>query len=127
MKVIKSAVSNYNGKLFFKTGENTSSGSITEVNTGLEVLSITVDKFVQTFKHPPNFMKIDVEGAEAWVLLGSLNTIKEYLPKIFIAIHNSEAYEECKKIFDNVNYKLVSTGENKETVGEYVAIYNEFL
>jgi len=127
VEVIKSAVSDYNGKLFFRMGENTSSGSITKVNTGAEVLSITVDKFVQTQNCPPNFMKIDVEGAEALVLLGSLNTIKKYFPKIFVAIHSREAYRECKKIFDEVNYKLVSTGEENEVAGEYIAIYNKFL
>ncbi len=127
IKTVKSAVSDHDGKSFFKMGENTSSGSITKINTGIEVLSTTIDKFVQTQDRLPSFMKIDVEGAEALVLSGSLNTIKEHLPKIFIAIHNDGAYGECKKIFDGIDYKLISTGKKNEVVGEYMAIYNESL
>lgn len=49
----------------------------------------TVDNLVAAEKLPkPDFVKIDVQGAEFDVLLGMNQTIRDYKPKIFVEVHS---------------------------------------
>ena len=46
----------------------------------------TLDYFCDENKIAPNFLKIDVEGNELKVLKGGIETIKKYMPTIFVEI-----------------------------------------
>lgn len=55
----------------------------------IEVDVDTVDNLIATKKIPkPDFIKIDVQGAELDVLAGAHETIKAYKPKLLIEVHS---------------------------------------
>ena len=57
---------------------------------------VTVDSLVTA---PVDYIKYDVEGAEAEALIGSVETIRKYSPALRIAI-----YHRSRDIFDIINY-----------------------
>lgn len=66
----------------------------------IEVESITVDDFVAQEKIKPNFIKIDVEGAEAKVLKGMRKTLQQDNITLLVEIH----VNHLRKYF-NIDYK----------------------
>ena len=48
---------------------------------------ITIDTLVRALGLRPTFVKIDVEGAEHFVLQGMLNTLREYQPTLMLELH----------------------------------------
>jgi len=73
----------------------------TEVSTiETEVSFNTIDKLGVA----PFFIKIDVEGAELEVLMGSLNVIKKYNPVLLVEIQNYMSYQEIKKLLSSYGY-----------------------
>jgi FkbM family methyltransferase len=55
--------------------------------TYVEVCMIPLDEFWQTSKLPPDVIKIDVEGAELWVLEGARKILSNIRPTVFLEIH----------------------------------------
>ena len=63
-------------------------------------------KTIDSFDLPKmEFMKIDVEGWEEQVILGGLETIKKYNPKIYIEILIKN-YDNIFEIFNDMGYSL---------------------
>ncbi len=59
-----------------------------------------------------DFIKIDVEGAEYQVLLGSQRILKEYKPVIFLEMHSIIGSDEYNKIIDILNKHEYIDGKN---------------
>jgi FkbM family methyltransferase len=55
---------------------------------------------------PPNLIKIDVEGAETFVLRGAMNTLREFRPAIFAEVHSSMLLRECSNLLDALGYAV---------------------
>lgn len=55
-----------------------------------KVHTITFDTLVQYFKTIPDFIKIDVEGAEYYVLKGAKETVKANKIKILVEMHSNK-------------------------------------
>jgi len=53
----------------------------------VEVLLLPLDEFWKTSKASPDVIKIDVEGAELWVLEGARELLSHVRPMIFLEIH----------------------------------------
>jgi len=106
VSIEKYAVSNSSGRLFFQdTGDHCNS-HISEKGQ-IEVEAITLDDFV--FKKnnlPPNYLKIDVEGAENLVLEGAQKTLSEHGPEIFLATHGFEIDQKCREQLNKLNYQV---------------------
>lgn len=64
---------------------------------------VSIDNFVQTTKIIPNFIKMDIEGAELNAVYGALETIKKHKPKLSISIHenNIDNIDNIKSLFPN--------------------------
>jgi FkbM family methyltransferase len=75
---------------------------------GDEVVEVrTADGLVQSAKaKPPNFIKIDVEGAEGDVLRGIEETISP-ATRLLIAIHSQSAYDECVQWLNARKFEIV--------------------
>ena len=59
-------------------------------------------KTIDSFDFPKmDFIKIDVEGWEEQVILGGLETIKKYNPKIYIEIWRKN-YDSISEIFNEM-------------------------
>ena len=119
--LIQKAVSDQNGKAKFYienlTGQNNSLlsdyGNFKENNKmafvksnkkEVEVETITIDSFCEELSLIPDFIKIDIEGAELLALNGMLLTLKTCQPLIMMEI--TENWQSIYKIFKENNYTL---------------------
>jgi hypothetical protein len=75
----------------------------------LTVPSISLDHLVFQTKelHPPNVVKIDVEGAEVRVLKGAVQTLTQFRPKLFIEIHGPREHTDCREFLEGIGYNLL--------------------
>ncbi|GAB4544486.1 MAG: FkbM family methyltransferase [Pleurocapsa sp.] len=71
---------------------------------------------------PPNFVKVDVEGAELDVLRGMKETIKTYKPTIIYEVDDGDRsayerkYQELASFLQSFGYKVTSTEDSYETI-----------
>ena len=105
---VRSAVSKENGTVTFGGyGGRSSIGQ-----PGEEVTTVALDDFVWRNNIPRvDFIKMDVEGAEADVLLGAARLIRQYRPKMAMAIYHKryDLYDlpaAVRKIDPNYNFRL---------------------
>jgi FkbM family methyltransferase len=75
----------------------------------LAVKGDTIDNLVYNLGLRPGFIKVDVEGAEYWVLTGAVSTIKEYRPII---------------VFELSENLLASCGTTPQMVLDFLQQYN---
>lgn len=138
IRLIEKAVSNKNGKANFYiedlSGQNNSLLSDYKVfdevleNSGLsasksviEVETITLDSFMEQ-EYPnekPDFIKIDVEGAELMVLEGMKNILDQHAPTIMVEV--SDHIPEVLKMLRDFGYVLISPQLNKITGNNLIA------
>lgn len=65
---------------------------------------VTIDSLMENKK--PDFIKMDIEGAERDALKGAVNTLKTHNVKCSICIyHNADDFNEIKKFFDFMGYR----------------------
>ena len=85
-------------------GGTTSSAIQENGNCYIKVLSI--DDFVEENAIQPDFIKMDIEGAEMEALEGAKNTIQKYLPDLAISIyHKAEHLYEIPIWIKSINEK----------------------
>jgi hypothetical protein len=71
------------------------------INTAIS----TLDSFVIQESNPAaELIKIDVEGAEAIVVAGVLETLKRFSPRLLLEIHGRENAGRTYELLDGVNY-----------------------
>ena len=78
-------------------------GEMHMLETGQTCNTIRIDDLKDIYA--PDLIKIDVEGHELQVLLGSIETIKEYKPKIFYEAHGTDL-DKIYELLTNLDYKL---------------------
>jgi FkbM family methyltransferase len=86
----------------------TSKGGVRFMNY---VPTFTIDSLLNDFK-APTFIKIDVEGAELFVIKGMSKILQEIKPIIYIEV-GDEHIDEITKILKTNNYELYDESENK--------------
>lgn len=85
--------------------------------------TLSIDNFVdRTQLGKVDFIKMDIEGAETNALLGAVNTIKKFRPKLAIALyHSTKDFESIPKFINELNlgykfYLLHATIYGEETM-----------
>ena len=68
-------------------------------------------KILDDYNLKPDLIKIDVQGYEYEVILGSLETIKNSKPIIFIEI-NLESFDRVQNLLSKLDYKFLKYNEN---------------
>lgn len=96
---------------FLRTGITSSHLGGGDENGGqtLKVRLTTLDEFVKDHR-PPDFAKVDVEGAEAQVLEGASEVLRKHRPRLLIEMHTSEAYRRCEQILRENGYTITPFG-----------------
>jgi FkbM family methyltransferase len=75
----------------------------------------TLDHFVfEDSRLPPDFIKLDVEGAEDLVLQGASRTIREFSPRILIEIHGPANADKTWSRLEPFQYEWRHIAENGE-------------
>lgn len=121
--VVEAAVSDKSGLVSFDEGPNSSTGHIVATNGRLQVKAVALDELISAGEIPtPDYMKIDIEGAEALALEGAKSMLAEFHPTIFLATHGYDIHQECCRFLNSLDYELQPIdGMNLEHSSEIVA------
>jgi FkbM family methyltransferase len=122
VSIIKAAVTDTSGQAYFDDTSGNSMGRV--VTQGkIQVPTVSLDKFVIEYDTPlPDFIKIDVEGAENLVLTGAKRILADARPTLFLATHGLEIHRWCCEFLIAMGYQLSPiTGDNVETTDEILA------
>ena len=93
--------------------------------TTVDLVSID-ELIIQQQIVPPNFIKVDVEGAELDVLKGMQETIKTYQPTIIYEVDDGDRiayerkYRELATFFESLDYQVNQAENSYETIDWYV-------
>ena len=84
---------------------------------------VSIDDLIAQKKiQPPNFVKVDVEGAELDVLKGMTETIKTYKPTIIYEVDDGDRtaydrkYQELASFLQSFNYQVTQTENSYDTI-----------
>ena len=112
------AVSEQRGVSRFNYGNSSTVSSLKRLSKQRddwhEVETVTIDDYLETAGvERASFVKIDVEGAEDWVLSGMETTLARGLPTILLEFHCFAFQEEARasRMFDNLFDRLGYVGK----------------
>lgn len=106
--VIEAAVSDRCGEVFFAQECNSFTGRIS-TSGHTWVKAVVLDRLVREGGLPaPDYVKVDVEGAERQVLSGARRILEEAHPTLFLATHGEEVHRECCEFLSSLGYQLQS-------------------
>ena len=84
---------------------------------------VSIDDLIAQNKiKPPNFVKVDVEGAELDVLKGMRETIKTHQPTIIYEVDDGDRtgyerkYRELANFFESLNYQVTRTENSYDAI-----------
>jgi FkbM family methyltransferase len=87
----------------------------------IQVKVVSLDELLAEKQiEPPGVMKIDVEGAEVFVLRGAKKLLAEHHPKLFMEIHSRELARECAALLGEFGYsvRVMETGNPPDFASE---------
>ncbi|HCF63901.1 MAG TPA: hypothetical protein DEU93_06860 [Chitinophagaceae bacterium] len=121
----KVAVSDTDGDAVFKIMQEATMGKLekssfhgsNEVIQEIPVECIRLDTFVQRDNaRVPHFIKIDVEGAEVYVIQGAMNLLRKHKPMLMIEVHSLEIGQKLFEMLSPIYSSIVvfETGKSPE-------------
>jgi len=113
--LFRAAVGGEEGEIKITIHEDSSMNFIGEDNSGrpaVEVKMVTLDGLLASRAiSAPQLLKIDVEGAEASVLRGAANTLRESVREIFVELHHEQARFECLALLGEAGFESIWQAE----------------
>jgi FkbM family methyltransferase len=108
--LLNNAVGDVNAEVFCDeiepNADNSNYGNVKLTDHGQPVFMLTIDHVVDKLNlPPPSLIKIDVEGYEYKVLLGSKNTLVKYAPVLYYEAHETKELTEIYEFLTEVGYK----------------------
>jgi len=117
--VIDAAVAGRAGVAHFDEGPNHSMGHLA-FGGSLTVRTVCLDEMVKSGElPPPDFMKIDVEGAEVDVLQGAKSVLENHHPVIFLATHSEGLHRTCSELLLSHGYSFECLDRPDEVLAAY--------
>jgi FkbM family methyltransferase len=123
--VLDVAVTGSNGTVAFDFGPNSHSGHLAQGSTNVTVVrTVTLDSLVASGAiKPPNLIKCDIEGAELDALRGAFQTLSQYRPSLFLALHGAEIGKQCCALLAEMGYRLTPIeGPSLDLAPEILAV-----
>jgi len=124
IEVVEAAVSDHSGLACFDLGASTAMGHIAEEGE-FEVKMVCLDDLLSEGEiDPPDYMKVDVEGAEFLALSGAKTLLEEYHPLLFLDTHNREAHHATISLLRELGYQFEELdgkplAESKELIARF--------
>lgn len=116
--VFEFALSDENGESFFINKKDTSTGCLSS-SGDMWVETYTVDYLVDSGTvPPPDYIKIDVEGAELLVLKGARRTLEKHMPSIFLATHGPDLKYDCMEFLETLGYCFRPESKKDQGLGK---------
>ena len=116
--VIEAAVGQVPGTAWFEEGSGTATGHLADRGSH-RVRVVSVDAIVAEHGVEPTHIKIDVEGAELQVLEGATNTLRNFLPEIYLSTHGAKIHADCCSFLREMGYRLAPIrGDQLESTPE---------
>lgn len=125
VEIFEAAVSDQAGEATFDLGASTAMGHLSDSGE-LRVRVVSLDGLLAAGKiSPPDFIKLDVEGAEYHVLKGARQLLKTYHPVLFLDTHQREAHKQTIHLLEELGYCFEildgkSLGESKEIIARAI-------
>jgi FkbM family methyltransferase len=118
VEVFELAICDRVGDAFFEQ-EGTGAMGRLQDKGNLRVGITTLDSLLQERKlPPPDYIKMDIEGAETKALIGATLCFQRYKPVLFLATHGREIYKECCDLLRSWNYELSVVGQASQDRAE---------
>lgn len=109
--IIEAAVAAKSGSVHFQSSPDSHGGGIS-LEGSLKVRMVSLHELVSSSAIPvPDYMKIDVEGAEFLVLKGAEQLLADFYPAIFLATHGVDVHKQCCEFLKAMGYELQSINE----------------
>ena len=105
VEVIEGAVSDHPGTARFARGTGSGTGRLADVGE-IEVRTMTLDDVAKERGLVPDFLKIDVEGAEERVLDGAKQILEGRKPTLFLSTHGADIHARCCARLSALGYTL---------------------
>jgi FkbM family methyltransferase len=120
--VIEAAVSDAGGEAYFNLGASTSMGHLAESGE-ITVEKVSLDEMLaKGLLRPPEYMKVDVEGAEFEALKGARKLLEKYRPVLFLDTHQREAHNPTIALLEGMEYEFeVLDGKSLPDTKELIA------
>lgn len=113
--VINKAVGRRSGSISMVLGEESTWAKVADSGAQGPTISVemtSIDELVDSGAiKPPNFVKIDVEGAELEVILGMRRTIERHQPVILCEMHGKNA--EYQALMEELRYSVRALEEDR--------------
>jgi FkbM family methyltransferase len=106
ISVIEAAVSEEQGEAYFDLGASSAMGHLAESGE-IRVEMVSLDQMMaEGTLLPPDYIKLDVEGAEYHALVGAENLLKTYHPILFLDTHQREAHTPAIEFLTDLGYRF---------------------
>jgi FkbM family methyltransferase len=125
VRIIERALSDAEGEASFTEGENSFNARISEEGK-IKVKTAALDHLMESEGLPvPDFIKMDIEGAETMALRGARRTLEAHHPTIFLTTHGPDIHEDCVALLKDLGYSLIflDEGNGKGISRKIVARY----
>ncbi|HXA16776.1 MAG TPA: FkbM family methyltransferase [Thermoanaerobaculia bacterium] len=100
------AITSTTGTARFGDGENTSQGRLSNAGE-IQVLTASLDDLIANGRIPrPDFIKMDIEGAEGEALRGAARLLAGSPLIVVLSTHGYDQHELCWTILKNAGFKL---------------------
>jgi FkbM family methyltransferase len=113
---IEKALSNHSGKTKFSVATHATKGSLREIINDRESIAMIevevtmLDEFIDAGNRMPDFIKMDIEGAEGNCVEGFERNISKCYPLMIIELHDPEADKKVGTFLKKHNYKAYRFG-----------------
>jgi FkbM family methyltransferase len=106
-QIVQAALADQSGLIGFSVAASNSMGHISQQESCYLVPTLTVDDFLaRSPEARPDFLKIDIEGAESSLLLGASHMLRHSAPEIVLALHGEEQSRQCVELLRSHGYSL---------------------
>ncbi|HVE71581.1 MAG TPA: FkbM family methyltransferase [Thermoanaerobaculia bacterium] len=119
VQVLPVAVSDRAGKARFATGNNPAMGGLAAAGD-FEVPTVTLDE-VRATTPAPQFIKMDIEGAELAALSAASSILHNDGPVILLSAHGHEQFRRCSDLLRGFGYALTVLVDGTSD-GNYVVL-----
>ena len=124
--VIEAAVLDKVGTATFEESSMRSMGYLSS-NGKLQVRTVSLEDLIESGELPvPDYLKIDIEGAEFLALSGAKSILKSSHPTIFLATHGDIIHQKCCHLLQSLGYQIQPIdGLSLEQSHEILATYKK--